>query len=246
MDDPAPLDGEAMTRPVIYIAGPYTAGDPAANVHRAVDIAHYLMDHGLAWPLVPHLSHLWHLIAPRLTPTGSPSTSPSSNAATDSSACPVCRPALTARPTGAPSTASRGLVLTEAWAADSTLGLRSWIEEHWPNGETADGVERQRRGTARSQRRTPSRRLPDRPVRPTRRADPFGRSTDAGDIAGLVAAGCSTPSHSSAGASIAGSPRPKPRPQPRACCQRWCSTARHIRCRPVATSSSDSATQETY
>lgn len=25
------------------------------------------------------------------------------------------------------------IALTDAWAADSSLGLRSWIEEHWPN-----------------------------------------------------------------------------------------------------------------
>lgn len=54
-----------MTRPVLYIAGPYTAGDTALNVHVAVDIATYLMDNDLAWPLVPHLSHMWHLISPR-------------------------------------------------------------------------------------------------------------------------------------------------------------------------------------
>ena len=54
-----------MTRPVIYVAGPYTAGDPAVNVHRAVRFAGWLMDEHLAWPLVPHLTHLWHLIEPR-------------------------------------------------------------------------------------------------------------------------------------------------------------------------------------
>lgn len=54
-----------MTRPVIYIAGPYSTGDPARNVRGVVAFADRLMDRGLAWPLVPHLSHLWHLIAPR-------------------------------------------------------------------------------------------------------------------------------------------------------------------------------------
>lgn len=54
-----------MTRPVLYIAGPYTAGDTASNVAEAVRLADWLMDSELAWPLVPHLTHLWHLIAPR-------------------------------------------------------------------------------------------------------------------------------------------------------------------------------------
>jgi len=55
----------AVTRPVLYVAGPYTHPDPSHNVHQAVTFAAHLMDHGLAWPLVPHLSMLWDAIAPR-------------------------------------------------------------------------------------------------------------------------------------------------------------------------------------
>lgn len=54
-----------MSRPVIYIAGPYTKPDPAINVHNAVKVADALMDGHLAWPIVPHLTHLWHTISPR-------------------------------------------------------------------------------------------------------------------------------------------------------------------------------------
>jgi hypothetical protein len=119
--------------PVIYIAGPYTAGDPAANVHRAVDIAHYLMDHGLAWPLVPHLSHLWHLIAPR----------PYADwIALDFALLERCDglirlPGVSTGADGETDWCTEHgvpwIALTDAWAADSSLGLRSWIEEHWPN-----------------------------------------------------------------------------------------------------------------
>jgi hypothetical protein len=55
----------SISRPVVYVAGPYSQGDPAENVATAVHVATMLMDRGWAWPLVPHLTHLWHLIAPR-------------------------------------------------------------------------------------------------------------------------------------------------------------------------------------
>lgn len=57
--------GRVTGRPVVYVAGPYSQGDPAENVATAVRVASLLMDRGWAWPLVPHLSHLWHMIAPR-------------------------------------------------------------------------------------------------------------------------------------------------------------------------------------
>ena len=47
-----------MTRPVVYVAGPYSQGDPVENVAAAVHFASMLMDRGWAWPLVPHLTHL--------------------------------------------------------------------------------------------------------------------------------------------------------------------------------------------
>lgn len=56
---------EPDTRPVIYIAGPYTNPDPVENTHNTVKFASHLWTSGLAYPLVPHLSMLWHAIAPR-------------------------------------------------------------------------------------------------------------------------------------------------------------------------------------
>jgi hypothetical protein len=50
-------------KPRIYIAGPYTRGDVAINVRRAVEIATSLVDQGYAVYL-PHLTHFWHLISP--------------------------------------------------------------------------------------------------------------------------------------------------------------------------------------
>ena len=44
----------------IYIAGPYSRGDVAQNVRRAVDAADRLRNMGHT-PFVPHLSHFWHM-----------------------------------------------------------------------------------------------------------------------------------------------------------------------------------------
>lgn len=54
-----------MTEPVrIYIAGPYTRGDIAENLRRAVAMADVVLAAGHV-PFVPHLTHLWHLISPK-------------------------------------------------------------------------------------------------------------------------------------------------------------------------------------
>ena len=47
----------------LYISGPYTLGDPALNVRNAVRVAEVVRAAGHV-PVVPHLSHLWHLISP--------------------------------------------------------------------------------------------------------------------------------------------------------------------------------------
>jgi hypothetical protein len=48
----------------VYVAGPYTQGDVAQNVRRAIVAANVLLDRGYA-PFVPHLTHFWHLLCPR-------------------------------------------------------------------------------------------------------------------------------------------------------------------------------------
>lgn len=123
----------AADRPVLYIAGPYTHPDPAVNVHDTIRFASWLMDRGLAFPMVPHLTHLWHLIAPR--PYGDWLT-------LDFKLLERCDGLL--RLPGV-STGADGetdwcdehavpwLALPEAWG-DLTfdLRLRSWIGSHWP------------------------------------------------------------------------------------------------------------------
>jgi hypothetical protein len=51
-------------RAKIYVAGPYTKGDVAVNVHRAFKAANDLADRGFA-PFVPHGTHFWHLMFER-------------------------------------------------------------------------------------------------------------------------------------------------------------------------------------
>ena len=51
--------------PLVYIAGPYSIGDQAKNVRRAMICWHELQDSGLVAPVCPHLSHFLHLLSPR-------------------------------------------------------------------------------------------------------------------------------------------------------------------------------------
>lgn len=54
----------ALSRPIIYIAGPYSEPSPIRNVRRAVLIAHEIkLIRGV--PIVPHLYHFWDYIIPQ-------------------------------------------------------------------------------------------------------------------------------------------------------------------------------------
>lgn len=48
----------------IYVAGPYSGGDPVINTRNAVLEGEALRVYGFV-PFIPHLTHLWHLISPR-------------------------------------------------------------------------------------------------------------------------------------------------------------------------------------
>lgn len=49
----------------VYIAGPYTKGDVAMNVRAAIWAGDLLAGAGYA-PFIPHLTHFWHLVCPRV------------------------------------------------------------------------------------------------------------------------------------------------------------------------------------
>lgn len=51
-------------RPLVYVAGPYTRPDPVLNTHRIIKVADHLQGTGLVTCHVPHLNHLWNLVAP--------------------------------------------------------------------------------------------------------------------------------------------------------------------------------------
>src|SRR5690348_15766763 len=48
----------------VYVAGPYTKGDVAINVHNAIHAADQIHALGYA-PYVPHFTHFWHLVSPK-------------------------------------------------------------------------------------------------------------------------------------------------------------------------------------
>jgi hypothetical protein len=52
------------THDLVYVAGPYTSGNVAENVGRAMRMAHALLDAGLH-PYVPHLCHFMEMIRQR-------------------------------------------------------------------------------------------------------------------------------------------------------------------------------------
>jgi len=52
-------------KPIVYIASPYTKGDPAINTHFQCRAFDRLMDEGVVWPFVPLWSHFQHLMYPR-------------------------------------------------------------------------------------------------------------------------------------------------------------------------------------
>lgn len=48
----------------IFVSGPYTKGDVAINVKKAIDVTNELIDIGFA-PFCPHLTHFLHMSKPQ-------------------------------------------------------------------------------------------------------------------------------------------------------------------------------------
>jgi hypothetical protein len=58
------LTDRQLTKTLIYVAGPYTHGEPVLNLRRALGVANAIHDlGGIAY--VPHLCHLWHFHSPK-------------------------------------------------------------------------------------------------------------------------------------------------------------------------------------
>ena len=53
-----------VDRPLVYLAGPYTNPDPSVNVNNTIHAAERLQATGLVTCFIPHLTHLWHVVAP--------------------------------------------------------------------------------------------------------------------------------------------------------------------------------------
>jgi len=54
-----------MNKPIVYIASPYSKGDPAINAHFQCKMFDKLMDDGRVWPVAPLWSHFQHTLFPR-------------------------------------------------------------------------------------------------------------------------------------------------------------------------------------
>jgi len=54
-----------VSKPVVYIASPYTKGDVAINTRFQCEIFDQLMNEGIVWPVAPLWSHFQHTIFPR-------------------------------------------------------------------------------------------------------------------------------------------------------------------------------------
>lgn len=54
-----------MRKPVVYIASPYTKGDPCINTHFQAKIFNMMLDDGLVCPIIPLVSHFLHTMQPR-------------------------------------------------------------------------------------------------------------------------------------------------------------------------------------
>lgn len=52
-------------KPYVYIASPYTKGDPAINTHFQCAMFEKMLNDGIVWPIAPLMSHFQHLIFPR-------------------------------------------------------------------------------------------------------------------------------------------------------------------------------------
>lgn len=53
------------TRPFVYIASPYTKGDPCINARFQCEVFDTLLDEGLVLPYAPLISHFQHTMFPR-------------------------------------------------------------------------------------------------------------------------------------------------------------------------------------
>lgn len=54
-----------MSKPIIYVASPYTKGDPCINTHFQIKIFNQLLDDNLVVPVIPLTSHFLHTVHPR-------------------------------------------------------------------------------------------------------------------------------------------------------------------------------------
>jgi hypothetical protein len=53
---------------LVWLNWPYSNPDPVENTHKAIKIGDELLASGLVIPMIPHLTHTWHLVSPKPYP----------------------------------------------------------------------------------------------------------------------------------------------------------------------------------
>lgn len=56
---------DGVEKPIVYIASPYSSGDPAINTHFQCKVFDEILRDGRAWPVAPLWSHYQHTLFPR-------------------------------------------------------------------------------------------------------------------------------------------------------------------------------------
>ena len=59
------IENDFISRPLIYVAGPYTNPDPCENTNNAIRTGNYIVEEFGCAVLIPHLTMLWHTVTPR-------------------------------------------------------------------------------------------------------------------------------------------------------------------------------------
>lgn len=56
---------QRIRKPIVYIASPYSKGDPCINTHFQIKVFNELLDDGIVCPVIPLASHFLHTVHPR-------------------------------------------------------------------------------------------------------------------------------------------------------------------------------------
>lgn len=56
---------DKIRKPIVYVASPYTKGDPCVNTNFQIRVFNEMLDDGIVCPVIPLVSHFLHTCHPR-------------------------------------------------------------------------------------------------------------------------------------------------------------------------------------